>query len=112
MPRTGPNAANTSTKVAFDVDGNPWLVVGTPDGYEAQRLVITERHLFDRSWQAVRFVAEYSTPSFEGLVGGPYVCAASYPDELRPYLCTLKPGHEGDHHAQGPDDELIARWSD
>lgn len=46
-----------STKVVHDRDGNPWLVVGTADGYEAQRLQVTERHLFDRSWQAVGFVA-------------------------------------------------------
>jgi hypothetical protein len=60
MARTGPNAANTSTKVVADRDGMAWLVVGTPEGYEAQRLSVTERHLFDRSWQAVRFVTEYS----------------------------------------------------
>lgn len=48
-----------STKVVYDLDGHPWLVVGTPDGYEARRVQIGERHLFDRSWQAVRFASEY-----------------------------------------------------
>jgi hypothetical protein len=52
---------NGSTKVVEDADGAAWLVVSTDDGYEAQRLTITERHLFDRSWQAVRFVREHST---------------------------------------------------
>lgn len=48
-----------STKVVHDLDGQPWLVVGTDEGYEAQRLQVTERHLFDRSWQAVRFATEH-----------------------------------------------------
>jgi hypothetical protein len=39
--------------------GNPWLVVGTADGYEAHRLQVTERHLFDRSWQAVQFAGDF-----------------------------------------------------
>jgi beta-xylosidase len=48
-----------STKVVHDRDGNPWLVVGTADGYEAHRLQVTERHLFDRSWQAVQFAGDF-----------------------------------------------------
>lgn len=52
-----------STKVVHDRDGNPWLVVGTADGYEAHRLQVTERHLFDRSWQAVRFAGDFKAES-------------------------------------------------
>ncbi len=52
-----------STKVVHDRDGNPWLVVGTADGYEAHRLQVIERHLFDRSWQAVQFAGEFKADS-------------------------------------------------
>ncbi len=52
-----------STKVVHDRDGNPWLVVGTADGYEAQRLQVTERHLFDRSRQAVQFAGDFKAES-------------------------------------------------
>jgi hypothetical protein len=48
-----------SIKVAIDGDGNPWLIVGTDDGYEAQRVQVAERHLFDRSWQAIRHVHDF-----------------------------------------------------
>jgi hypothetical protein len=57
---------NGSTKVVHDESGQPWLVVGTAEGYEAQRIEIAERHLFDRSWQAVRFASEQG-----GREGGP-----------------------------------------
>lgn len=49
-----------STKVVYDLDGKPWLVVGTDDGYEAQRLEIAERFPFKRSWQAIQFVGRRS----------------------------------------------------
>jgi hypothetical protein len=62
MPRTGPNAANPSTKIAHDCHGRPWLIVATDDGYEAQRVLVVDRHLFDRSWQAVRFATEFDQP--------------------------------------------------
>lgn len=49
-----------SIKVLRDADGQPWLVVGVDDGkYEAQRLEVVERHTFDRSWQAARFITEH-----------------------------------------------------
>jgi hypothetical protein len=48
-----------STKVVHD----PWLVVGTADGYEAHRLQVTERHLFDRSRQAVQFAGDFKAES-------------------------------------------------
>lgn len=45
-----------SVKVVLDQAGAPWLVVGTDDGYEAQRVLVTERHAFRRSYQAVGHV--------------------------------------------------------
>lgn len=47
-----------SMKVVVDASGHPWLVVGTDLGYEAWRIEITERRLFERSWQAVRFASD------------------------------------------------------
>lgn len=53
-----------SYKVVIDESGAPWLVVGTGDGsYEAQRLMVIERTLFPRSWQAVDHVKQ--TPAAE-----------------------------------------------
>jgi hypothetical protein len=49
-----------SIKVECDATGTPWLVVGTGDGYEARKLVVTETHTFDFSWQAVKFVREHN----------------------------------------------------
>jgi hypothetical protein len=48
-----------SVKVTHDRDGQPWLIVGVGDGYEAHRLVVIERHQFRRSWEAVRFADEH-----------------------------------------------------
>lgn len=46
-----------SVKVVFDAAGAPWLVVGQSDGsYEAQRVMVIERTLFDRSWKATDYV--------------------------------------------------------
>lgn len=46
-----------SVKVVFDAAGAPWLVVGQSDGsYEAQRVMVVERTLFDRSWKATDYV--------------------------------------------------------
>lgn len=53
-------------KVVTDGDGFPWLVVGVGDDgqYEAWKLEVVERHLFDRSWQAVQYVAgQHANPS-------------------------------------------------
>lgn len=47
-----------SIKVVRDASGHPWLIVGTSDGYEAQKIEVTERYLFDFSWQAVKHVHE------------------------------------------------------
>lgn len=53
-----------SYKVVIDQSGAPWLVVGQSDGsYEAQRLLVIERTLFPRSWQAVDHVKQ--TPAAE-----------------------------------------------
>lgn len=42
-------------------DGEP--VHPETDGYEAHRLQVTERHLFDRSWQAVQFAGDFKAES-------------------------------------------------
>jgi hypothetical protein len=47
-----------SIKIERDASGTPWLVVGTGDDYVAQRITVTETHVFDYSWQAVKFVRE------------------------------------------------------
>ena len=52
-----------SYKVVFDAAGAPWLVVGCGDGtYEAQRLLVIDRRLFPRSWQA-KAPTELTVPS-------------------------------------------------
>jgi hypothetical protein len=48
-----------SVKVTHDRDGQPWLIVGVDDGYEAHRLVVVERHQFRRSHEAVRFASNF-----------------------------------------------------
>lgn len=54
-----------SMKVTTDASGRPWLIVGTADGYEAHKLQIVERHLFDRSWQAIQYVKAQTAPTTE-----------------------------------------------
>lgn len=43
-------------KVVLDAIGAPWLVAGTDDGYEAQRVLVIERHQFRHSYKAVGYV--------------------------------------------------------
>lgn len=54
-----------SVKVVHDRGGAPWLIVGTDDGYEAQRLLVVERRRFRRSWQAIAHVVEPSATDRE-----------------------------------------------
>jgi hypothetical protein len=49
-----------SIKIERDATGTPWLVVGTGDDYVAQRITVTETHVFDYSWQAVKFIREHN----------------------------------------------------
>lgn len=52
-----------SIKVAVDASGNPWLIVGVADGeYEAVQVRVQSRHLFDRSYQAVKYAEQQITP--------------------------------------------------
>ena len=52
-----------SIKVVLDATGNPWLVVGTATGhYEAVQVNVKERHVFDFSYEAVKYAKQQNTP--------------------------------------------------
>lgn len=51
-------------------------------------------------------MAAADIPPEDGAIG--WRCFKSAPD--RGYVCTLFAGHDGDHIAHGPDDEVCATW--
>lgn len=45
-----------TVQVSFDRKGQPWLIVGTDDGYEAHEIQVVSCREFKRKWQAIEFV--------------------------------------------------------
>ena len=63
MSRTVPAVQRHAYAPGETGDGRAVQLFGTADGYEAHRLQVTERHLFDRSWQAVQFAGDFKAES-------------------------------------------------